>query len=42
MGTVKDRMRALWADQRSWRIRLPLALLPAFTCVFTFLLFVPF
>lgn len=41
MGTVKDRMRALWADQRSWRIRLPLALLTAFTCVFTFLLFGP-
>ena len=41
MGTIRERLRALWADQRSWRIRLPLALLAAFACAFTFILFGP-
>ncbi len=41
MGTVKEKLRALWRDQRSWGVRLPLAILCAFTCVFTFILFGP-
>lgn len=41
MGTVKEKLRALWRDQRSWRVRLPLAILCAFPCVFTFILFGP-
>ncbi len=41
MGTVKEKLRALWRDQRSRRVRLPLAVLCSFSCVFTFLLFGP-
>jgi len=41
MGTVKEKLCALWRDQRSWGVRLPLAILCAFACVFTFLLFGP-
>lgn len=41
METVKDKLRLLWADKRSWKIRLPLAALCAFACVFTFLIFGP-
>ena len=41
MGTVKEKLRALWRDQRSWGVRLPLAALCAFACVFTFILFGP-
>lgn len=41
MGTIREKLRALWADQRSWNVRLPLALLTAFACAFTFILFGP-
>lgn len=41
MGNVKEKLRALWRDQRSWRVRLPLAVLCAFSWVFTFILFGP-
>jgi len=38
---MKEKLRALWRDQRAWGVRLPLAILCAFACVFTFLLFGP-
>lgn len=41
MGSVKEKLRALWRDQRAWGVRLPLAVLCAFACVFTFILFGP-
>ena len=41
MNSVREKLRALWQDQRSWKIRLPLAILSAFSCVFTFVLFGP-
>lgn len=41
MGTVNEKIQALWQDQRSWGVRLPLAILCAFACVFTFILFGP-
>lgn len=41
MGNIKEKIQALWRDQRSWKVRFPLAALCAFTCVFTFILFGP-
>lgn len=41
MDTGREKLRALWQDKRPWRIRLPLAALCAFACVFTFLIFGP-
>ena len=41
MDTGKEKLKALWRDKRSWKIRLPLAALCAFSCVFTFLIFGP-
>lgn len=41
MSTVREKLRALWKDQRSWKVRLPLAILSTFSCVFTFVLFGP-
>ncbi len=41
MNAGREKLNALWQDKRSWRIRLSLAALCAFTCVFTFFIFGP-
>ena len=41
MESIREKLRALWEDRRSWRVRLPLALLLPFTFAFTFILFGP-
>ena len=41
MGSIREKLRALWEDKRSWKVRLPLAILSPFAFVFTFILFGP-
>lgn len=41
MASISEKLRALWEDKRSWKVRLPLALLAPFAFVFTFVLFGP-
>lgn len=41
MGGIREKLRTLWRDQRTWGVRLPLAILCSFACVFTFILFGP-
>lgn len=41
MRMEKEKLILLWMDKRSWKVRLPMAALCAFACVFTFIIFGP-
>lgn len=41
MRMAKEKLILLWKDKRSWKVRLPLAALCSFACVFTFVIFGP-